>query len=64
MEMRWIHTISLFGMSGIMIAYVFCAFSYATVFCEDLGINIDMRINRGNTWKYVVSRQWLFMDRL
>ena len=24
------------GMSGIMIAYVFCAFSYATVFCEDL----------------------------
>ena len=32
------------GMSGIMIAYVFCAFSYATVFCEDL------------EWKYVVSK--------
>mgnify|MGYP001624133670 CR=1 FL=1 len=24
------------NLSGIMIAYAFCAFSYATVFCEDL----------------------------
>ena len=45
------------GMSGIMIAYVFCAFSYATVFCEDLEYKYARySINRGNTWKYVVSK--------
>lgn len=45
------------GMSGIMIAYAFCAFSYATVFCEDLEYKYARySINRGNTWKYVVSK--------
>ena len=44
------------GMSGIMIAYAFCAFSYATVFCEDLEYKYARySINRGNTWKYVLS---------
>ena len=45
------------SMSGIMIAYAFCAFSYATVFCEDLEYKYARySINRGNTWKYVVSK--------
>ena len=45
------------NMSGIMIAYAFCAFSYATVFCEDLEHKYARySINRGNTWKYVVSK--------
>lgn len=45
------------SMSGIMIAYAFCAFSYATVFCEDLEHKYARySINRGNTWKYVVSK--------
>ena len=45
------------SMSGIMIAYAFCAFSYATVFCEDLEHKYARYgINRGNTWKYVVSK--------
>ena len=35
----------------------FCAFSYATVFCEDLEYKYARySINRGNTWKYVVSK--------
>lgn len=45
------------SMSGIMIAYAFCAFSYATVFCEDLEHKYARySINRGNTWKYVASK--------
>ena len=45
------------NLSGIMIAYAFCAFSYATVFCEDLEYKYARySINRGNTWKYVVSK--------
>ena len=45
------------NMSGIMIAYAFCAFSYATVFCEDLENNYARySINRGNIWKYVISK--------
>lgn len=45
------------SMSGIMIAYAFCAFSYATVLCEDLEHKYARySINRGNTWKYVVSK--------
>ena len=44
-------------MSGIMISYAFCAFSYATVFCEDLEKKYARySINRGNVWKYVVSK--------
>lgn len=39
------------------LAYAFCAFSYATVFCEDLEYKYARySINRGNTWKYVVSK--------
>ena len=45
------------NMSGIMIVYAFCAFSYATVFCEDLEHKYARySINRGNIWKYVVSK--------
>ena len=45
------------NLSGIMIAYAFCAFSYATVFCEDLEHKYARySINRGNTLKYVVSK--------
>ena len=45
------------SMSGIMIAYAFCAFSYATVFCEDLEHKYARySISRGNTWKYVASK--------
>ena len=45
------------NMSGIMIVYAFCAFSYATVFCEDLEHKYARySINRGNTLKYVVSK--------
>ncbi|MDD3278935.1 MAG: hypothetical protein PHG16_08640 [Lachnospiraceae bacterium] len=45
------------NLSGIMIAYAFCAFSYATVFCEDLENKYARySINRGNVWKYVVSK--------
>ena len=45
------------NLSGIMTAYAFCAFSYATVFCEDLEYKYARySINRGNTWKYVVSK--------
>lgn len=44
-------------MSGIMIAYAFCAFSYATVFCEDLEHKYARySIHRGTLWKYVVSK--------
>lgn len=45
------------NLSGVMIAYAFCAFSYATAFCEDLEYKYARySINRGNTWEYVVSR--------
>ena len=45
------------NLSGVMIAYAFCAFSYATAFCEDLEYKYARySINRGNTWGYVVSR--------
>ena len=44
-------------MSGVMIAYAFCAFSYAAVFCEDLENKYARySINRGNTWRYVLSK--------
>ncbi len=44
-------------MSGIMIAYAFCAFSYATVFCEDLENKYARYgIIRGNTWRYVAAK--------
>lgn len=44
-------------MSGAMIAYAFCAFSYAAVFCEDLENKYARySINRGNTWGYVASK--------
>ena len=50
------------GMSGIMIAYVFCAFSYATVIWSinmpDIASTEEIH---GNMW---YPRQWLFMDRL
>ena len=45
------------NMSGIMIAYSFCAFSYAAVFCEDLENKYARySIIRGNTWRYAVSK--------
>ena len=45
------------NMSGVMIAYAFCAFSYAAVFCEDLENKYARySINRGNTWRYVASK--------
>lgn len=44
-------------MSGIMIAYAFCAFSYATVFCEDLENKYARySINRGSAWRYVLAK--------
>ncbi|MDO4274807.1 MAG: hypothetical protein Q4D16_14155 [Eubacteriales bacterium] len=44
-------------MSGTMIAYAFCAFSYATVFCEDLENKYARySMNRGSTCRYVVSK--------
>lgn len=44
-------------MSGIVIAYAFCAFSYATVFCEDLEKKyLRYSINRGNMCSYVISK--------
>lgn len=45
------------NMSGVMIAYSFCAFSYAAVFCEDLENKYARySIIRGNTRRYVVSK--------
>lgn len=45
------------SMSGYMIAFVFCAFSYATVFCEDLENKyIRYQIIRGELKKYVISK--------
>ena len=45
------------NMSGVMIAYSFCAFSYAAVFCEDLENKYARySIIRGNTWRYAVSK--------
>ena len=65
MEMRWIHTIWLFGMSGIMIAYVFVHFLMQLCFVRIWSINMpDIASTEeihGNMW---YPRQWLFMDRL
>lgn len=45
------------NMSGVMIAYAFCAFAYAAVFCEDLENKYARySIIRGNAWRYVVSK--------
>lgn len=45
------------NMSGIMIAYAFCAFPYAAAFCEDLENKYARySINRGNTRRYAVSK--------
>lgn len=44
-------------LSGIMVAYIFCAFPFATVFCEDLENKyIRYSIIRGNLKKYVFSQ--------
>lgn len=43
--------------SGVMIAYAFCAFAFAPVFCEDLEQRyLRYSIGRGNRKKYVVSK--------
>ena len=45
------------NMSGIMIAYAFCAFPYAAAFCEDLENKYARySINRGNARRYAVSK--------
>ena len=53
------------GMSGIMIAYVFCAFLMQLCFVRIWSINMpDIASTEeihGNMW---YPRQWLFMDRL
>jgi len=44
-------------MSGVMIAYVFCAFPFATVFCDDLENGYARyQVIRGNFTKYVLSK--------
>ena len=44
-------------LSGIMIAYVFCAFPFATVFCEDLDNKyIRYELIRSNLKRYVVTK--------
>lgn len=43
--------------SGAMIAYAFCAFSFATVYCEDLEYKyLRYSINRGSLFRYVISK--------
>lgn len=45
------------NMSGMMIAYVFCAFPYATSLCEDMEYHyIRYGIARGSLKKYVLSK--------
>lgn len=44
-------------LSGVMLAYIFCAFPYATVLCEDLENQyIRYQIIRGSLRKYVLSK--------
>ena len=44
-------------LSGIMIAYVFCAFPFATVFCEDIDNKyIRYELIRSNLKRYVVTK--------
>lgn len=50
----YIHSTEL---SGVMVAYVFCAFPFATAFCEDLENKyIRYEVIRGNLKKYVCSK--------
>lgn len=44
-------------MSGVMIAYVFCAFPFATAFCDDLENGYARyQVIRGNFIRYVLSK--------
>lgn len=44
-------------LTGIMLAYVFCAFPYAAVFCEDMEKQyIRYAVIRGNYKSYVISK--------
>lgn len=45
------------NLSGVMIAYAFCAFPYAGAFCEDLERKyLRCSISRGNVRSYVLSK--------
>ena len=44
-------------MTGMMLTYVFCAWPFATVFCEDLERKyIRYAVGRGNLKSYVISK--------
>lgn len=44
-------------LSGIMLAYIFCAFPYATAFCEDLENQyLRYQLIRGNLKRYILSK--------